>query len=118
MEQIGNIPALPLSPLRRSGVQAKGRKHVEILPMPSPQCKTEKDSPASAPLAEPTWDRQFAAIFRFKDKGVQEVKSSQRDSHPAREGKLLKQSRVQLRRRLKLLTISEHEEFDDGRHEC
>jgi hypothetical protein len=57
VEPIGNIPALPLSPLRRSRVQAKGRKPVN-----------EKDSPASAPLEEPTWDHQFAAIVRFKDK--------------------------------------------------
>lgn len=41
--------------------------------------------------------------------------ASKRTSH--KEGKLLHQSRV-LKRRLKLLTITEDEEFDTGLHEC
>ena len=39
-----------------------------IAPKSGPQCKNEKDSPAGATLPEPTWDHQFAAIVRFKDK--------------------------------------------------
>jgi len=75
--------------------------------------KLQRDDGATDIIGISGSPRQYHDI-----EGVQEVKSPKRGSHPAREGKLLKQSRVQLRRRLKLLTISEDEEFDDGRHEC
>eukprot|EP00956_Cyclotella_meneghiniana_P019296 scaffold32961_cov70-Cyclotella_meneghiniana.AAC.7 len=55
-------------------------------------------------------------LVNQKDLAPKQVKKEvPKQSH---KGTILHQSRVQLKRRLKLLTITEDEEFDTGLHEC